>query len=317
MSQFKSVTTCFVSVVMAIASSHGQTITSSTEPYGGIRSLVVSVSPAESVSGRAYSFNAVEINLSTPGISFRVSPPNTSGGKEVQTQKTKDFANQIGNSAVVAINTSFFEYNAFNQFLGAPYASNLTGVSVSGGIGVSAFETNHPSALNISSDNVATFITTGVSGGYTNTQGISLYNTIGLNGPALLVDNGAVNTFIATDGQSANKYPGVALFNSGSGSQRLVLLASSSITFKEMAAGFQFLATGGTNLNAMFLDGGGSTSFYLRDPSSNNLGALVDSSRLVGSSLAVIYTIPEPATSFLFLCGALIVFFRYSRIRAN
>ena len=288
-----------IAITIAIAVPAGAETVVTIDRYPGIQSVSVTAAD-DPVWGRTYSYSAIRIDLSTPGLSFRVSPK--AGSQETMTQTTKAFANGFGNSAKVAINTSYFSYNSFLQLFGQPYATNLDAVSVSAGAHVSPFDSSFPNGLDISSANVATIVT-GAAGGYSNNQGISLYNTIGFHDQNLLVTNGVVNSALASNNQN-DKYPGIGLYTQ-SGKQYLLLLASSDIYWNEMASGFQYLSNNATSLNAMFLDGGGSTSFYLRDPNTNSLGALVDSSRLVGSSLAVLYTapVPEPTAACLFLGG--------------
>ncbi len=276
-----------------------QTVTT-TNPYIGVEHKQVSLSAGESVNNRAHSYHAIVIDLTAPGLSFKTSPGNGAASSDVLTQRTRDFVNQ--ENAQIGINANFFAFDGVSQFFGTPYNTTLTGAAASNGSAVSNFEASHPNALNISATNVATFITTGLDGSVNNTQGIPLHNAIGFNGPGLLINNGGANP---SAGDTANAFPGVALTND----QRLILLASSSISHKEMIAAFQFLAGDTTGLYGHFLDGGGSTSLYLRDPDTNNLNALVDSTRLVGNSLVVFaQPIPEPGTLGLLVgCAGLVL----------
>lgn len=285
-----------------------------TNPYLGVERLAVSVTAANSATGRAYSYNAFRINLSAPGLSFRTSPNNGSAANEVTTQRTSDFVQQ--QNAQIGINANFFDYNGFADFFG-PYTSGLLTVAVSNGVGVSPFDTNHPNALNISASNVATFVTGGVVGGYGNAQNLTLYNTIGFNGSGLLYSSGTVSSFLkglATSGTygTLDRFPGVGLYTAPDSTQRLILLASDSINSWEMIKAFEYLSAGGSGLSAMTLDGGGSTSLYFRDPFNNNsLTALNASNRYVGNSLAVFAApVPEPATWIGIAAGGIVLLIR-------
>jgi hypothetical protein len=265
-----------------------QTVTA-TNPYIGVEHKQVSVSAAQSVNNRAHSYHAIIIDLTAPGLSFKTSPGNGAATGDVLTQRTRDFVNQ--ENAQIGINANFFAFDGVSQFFGTPYNTTLTGAAASNGSAVSNFESGSPNALNISAGNVGTFITTGLDGTVNNTQGIPLHNAIGFIGPGLLINNGEVNP---SAGNDTNRFPGVALTND----QRLILLASTSISHREMIAAFQFLAGDTTGLYGHFLDGGGSTSLYLRDPDTHGLNALVDSTRLVGNSLIVFaQPIPEPSSA--------------------
>lgn len=288
----RGLVTALMIFILTAGAARAQTVTT-TNPYLGVEHKQVSVSAGQSVNNRAHSYHAIVIDLSAPGLSFKTSPGNGAAADDVLTQRTSDFVNQ--ENAQVGINANFFVFDSVSQFFNTPYNTPLTGAAASNGSAVSTFETSHPNALNISASNVATFLTGGVDGTLNNTQNITPYNAIGFNGPGLLINNGDANP---SAGDTANAFPGVALTND----QRLILLASSSISHQEMIAAFQFLAGDTTGLYGHFLDGGGSTSLYLRDPDTNNLSALVGSTRLVGNSLIVFaQPIPEPGTAAVLL----------------
>jgi hypothetical protein len=113
-------------------------------------------------------------------------------------------------------------------------------------------------------------------------------------------------------GANQNAYPGIGLTSD----QQLILLGSSSISWTEMVSAFQYLSNNDSGLTATFLDGGGSTSLYLRDPSSGNLDALVGSTRYVGNSLVVsAVAVPEPGSLLLVVAGFLgvLIFLRTAK----
>lgn len=275
--------------------SHAQTVVT-TNPYLGVAHKQVSLTTAQSESGRAHSYNAFIIDLSAPGISFKTSPGLAGQPGRVRTQRTRDFVNQEG--AQLGINANFFEFqsNVFNFGGTLPYDTDLINAAASNGNLVNTFAANGSVALNISEDNVATMLTGGVGGTTDNAQGISLYNTVAPNGTSLLVNNGTIN---ASPTGGANRRTGLAI----TGVQELIMLTSESLNFFEMGSAFLFLSGNDMSMQGTALDGGGSTSMYLRDPISGNLNALAASDRTVGNSL-VVFAIPEPGSALLIFLAA-------------
>ena len=279
-----------------------------TQPFAGITHIVrVDTSP------RALHIHIVQIDLSTPGLRFVLSPP--AGSREVTRETTAAFLTR--QRAQVAINGHFF----------LPFPSTdadawLIGLAASEGRVFSAFETPEQSyalvadapALNIDRQNRASIVHRDSTkpGGLHVMESVELWTTVA--GAAQIVTNGAVTIPAYKDEQHPNGVltPGGPRNYSNANSWYDVVTARSAIGLSEdnrTLTLFTVDAGGGSNgmrvgevaamlvkdygvRNALNLDGGGSTSLAMTDPATGVISLVNTSSdnpagRSVASSLAV------------------------------
>jgi hypothetical protein len=133
-----------------------------SQPYRGVTRIV-----RTETQPRPENMNIVEIDLTDPGIHFKLSPanppsPNTYSN-ETQVQTTLAYMNQEG--AQLAVNVHFFDFPANNNG-----GTNLTGIAASMGNVYSAFDPNpvlsyaivpNSPALNIAANNQAAIVQRG------------------------------------------------------------------------------------------------------------------------------------------------------------
>jgi exopolysaccharide biosynthesis protein len=264
-------------------------------------------------SPRSLSMNIVQIDLRTPGIRFRLTPPG--GSREAVRQTTLAFLNQ--QRAQVAINSHYF----------LPFPSTepdvtLIGLAASDGNVYSAFEApaqayailrNAP-AINIDESNRASVVhrDPGDANGKQVLEKITLWNVVA--GSAQIVTNGVRTIPVYSDEQ----HPDGALTPGGPGNysnskswydalnartaigltrggRTLILFTvdraggSLGMSVGEVA---ELLINDYGVHDALNLDGGGSTSLAMEDPVTHS-GKLINVSsdnpngRAVGSNLAV------------------------------
>ena len=218
---------------------------------------------------RPLSINVVEIDLSAPGLDFRVTPRGPSpqpiyGGipDETIAQTTRQFLDQQGGQ--LAINASFFAAIHSGGW------TNDLGLAVSNGDAYSPWEsyffsndTTFTSALNITSDHQASIITAPTSrptGFETNPPGVPLYNTV--TGSHRLLSGGA-NVAPSPGADAVTQLqPRTAV--GVTGDNKLLLMTvdgrqpgfSEGVTLVELAN----LLAGYGAVNAINLDGGGSST---------------------------------------------------------
>ena len=233
----------------------------------------------------------VQIDLKTPGIRFKVSPP--AGGREVVRQTTVDFVRR--EHAQVGINAHFF----------LPFPSDdpeawVIGLAASDGRVYSAFEypeqdfaiVDNAPALNIDRRNHATIVHRDLrrADGRHVREPVALWNTVA--GSAQIVSNGSrsVPPLAWYEALAARTAIGVSrdgrvltLFTvDGRGD-------SEGMRVSEVA---DLLVRDYRVWSALNLDGGGSTSLAMEDPATHevrllNTTAGTAGERAVGSSLAV------------------------------
>jgi exopolysaccharide biosynthesis protein len=299
-----------------------------SQPYRGITLIHRS-----ETSPRPENMNIVEIDLTDPGIQFKLSPatppsPNTFGS-ETSVQQTLAYMNQ--QQAQMAVNISYFDNPPQSNG-----GTNITGIAASEGNVFSAFDPapvlnyailpNAP-AINIDIHNHATIAQRGATDTSlmdSSNNPVAAYNTF--SGSAQIITNGANSIPV---GLPPRPGPGnVSFYNdqitartaaglSQDGNTLFLFTVdvaggSQGMTINEMA---NFMISQYGVYNALNLDGGGSTSLALLDPFSN-VGSLVNaqsngaSARAVGASLAI-FAVPEP-TSFavVFAVGGFLVLAR-------
>ncbi|MDZ4818136.1 MAG: phosphodiester glycosidase family protein [Planctomycetota bacterium] len=290
-------------LMTAAVSSVGTAAASQTmeEPFIGVRHYQeVLISP------RPLFINVVEIDLSAPGLSFKVTPrgpapqPDVGGQlQETQLQTTRAFADQQGMQ--VAINTSFFSAEL------AGWANNL-GLTASNGDKYSPWQppwdVGFDDALNITSSNQAAIVTMpgSIPTGFETNPTVPLYNTV--TGSHRLLNNG---TNVAAPPSSDNLtqiHPRTAV--GVTSNNKLIMMTvdgrqngfSEGVNLVELANLMQ--SYGATN--AINLDGGGSTTMamnYYGDTTSTGASRVtqlvnspggpsnVSSERAVGANLGV------------------------------
>ena len=253
-----------------------------SEPFVGVRHIHrVTTVPRE------LDMQLLEIDMSAPGLDFLVTPSNFAAPGETVAQTTRAFLEQQG--AQIAINGAYSHYVSGNNM-------EIEGLAVTNGFVYSTFEQFRLDALNISSDNVATIIQSLHGSGIFHSPESSLYNVVG--GDARVVTDGA-NTANPDD---FNLHPRTAAGVTAAG--KLLLLTvdgrnpghSRGVSTPELAE----LMIGFGALNAINLDGGGSTTMVFADPTPRIVNVPVGvnnvpgSERAVGNNLAI-FAQPNPA----------------------
>jgi hypothetical protein len=301
------------------ACSVAQAATVVTHPYLG-----VTVTKRTETSPRAEKMNIVQIDLTAPGIRFKLTPAD--GTRETVRQTTLDFLNR--EQSQLAINGHFFL-----PFPSSDATANVVGLAASNGNVYSAFEPQpiavgfteqnyaiipYAAALNLDAENNACIVhrDPACADNRHVLEPVTLYNT--LSGSAQIV-TGGVNTVPVykdaahPEGQlisngiysNGNSWYSLADARSVIGLTRdnktLVLFTvdkaegSFGMTPGEIA---DLLVSDYGVYNALNLDGGGSTSLAMADPVTHagsllNVSADNPMGRSVGSNLAI-FALPVP-----------------------
>ncbi|HMJ86841.1 MAG TPA: phosphodiester glycosidase family protein [Vicinamibacterales bacterium] len=292
-------------------------ITLVSQPFAGITYI-----DRTETSPRAVHMHIVQVDLSAPGLRFKLSPP--SGGREVIRQSTLDYLAQEG--AQVAINAHFFL-----PFPSPDREAWLIGIAASEGRVYSTFEAPEQSfalvrdaaALNIDRENHAAIVHRrlrrgfggqGADDGTEVVEPVTLWTTVSGSAqivtdgvktvpgykdaahPEALLDQGGPGTF-----SNQKSWYDVATARTAIGLSRdgrtLTLFTvdvrggSDGMRVGEVA---DLLMADYGVWNALNLDGGGSTSMAMEDPATHVRSMVNVSSdrdnpggRSVGSSLAV------------------------------
>jgi len=238
-----------------------------TYPFQGIRHI-----HRTDTIPRNLSIHIVEIDLKAPGIGFRLTPPSAQYPNRTLHQTTRNFL--IEQNAQLAINGGFF---AYTPPPGAPY-TRMVHLAVSNGVGYAPFEGAEP-AINMGRNNVTTVVTrdTSVPPGYATTPAVDLWNAVG------------GNEYIVFNGQNTANWnelhprtaAGVTADN------KLLLFTvdgrnpghSGGMTTPEMAN--MLISYGATH--AINLDGGGSTTLVMADPTARVVNVPVGVSNVPGT----------------------------------
>jgi len=279
-----------------------------TQPYAGITYIDrVEVSP------RPLHLHVAQIDLTAPGVRFKVSPPG--GSREVVRQTTLEYLKAEG--AQLAINAHFFL-----PFPSSDREAWVIGLGASEGRVYSAFEapeqdfalvTDAP-ALNIDAENHASIVhrDPADAGGRRVVESVALWNVVA--GSAQIVTNGVATVPVYRDTAHVDGLlkPGGPNSYSNEKSWYEVATARTAIGLsrdRRMLTLFTVDVGGGSEgmrlgevaavlikdyavWDALNLDGGGSTSMALEDPQTH-VAAIVNASsdnsagRSVASSLAV------------------------------
>lgn len=315
-------------------------------PYLGVTRITDTLSfaaPADQTAGTGLGahvakVNLLRIDLTAPGIGFKVSPDNGAAAGETRTQTTLGFMNQ--EHAQLAVNAHFFNLTNAN----AAVNTTLTGFAASNGTVYSSFEpaplantllpyalTANSPALNISATNIARILGPGATS-ESLAGGVLPYNAV--SGSAQVITNGlkslpSLVSAVTGPGQILAKtvppFSGAPLGNwytdQIAGRTAMGLSADNKTLFI-----FTADAAGGSNgmtvseeadyllgqgvYNLLNMDGGGSTTLAMVDPKTHVAGVIngVSSQRFVGTSLAIFASpVPEPSGVVLMLAGGMLL----------
>ena len=287
-----------------------------SQPYVGITYI-----DRTETSPRAVHMRIIQIDLTAPGVRFKLSPP--AGGREVVRQTTLEYL--VQERAQIAINAHFF----------LPFPSDdreawLVGIASSEGVVFSGFETpaqafalvKDAAGLNIDRANHAAIVHRSASHADAShvREEVELWTTV--SGSSQIVSNGVKTVPVYVDAQ----HPDAALMPGGPGgfsnekswydavtARTAIGLSRDARTLTlftvDVRGGSEGMRVGEVAdllmadyavWNALNLDGGGSTSMAMEDPVSHNRSIVNVSSdnpagRSVGSSLAVFASpIPKP-----------------------
>src|SRR5262249_35091023 len=242
-------------------------------------------------SPRTLSMNIVQIDLTAPGLSFKLSPPgvSTPHGRETIRQTTLNYLNQ--EHAQIAVNTHFFL-----PFPSSDTDANLIGFGASNGNVYSAFENpeqsyaivNNAPAINIDQSNHGSIVTSNLSDPNHKqvNEAVNIWNAV--SGSAQIVTNGVTTipqyidashpNALLTPGSPSNYSNSNSWYNlpRGRTAMRLSQDGNTLTIFRVDQAGGSGGMTGGEVAdmlrtdygvyNALNMDGGGSTTLAMLDP---------------------------------------------------
>jgi Phosphodiester glycosidase/PEP-CTERM motif len=317
-----------LTLAAVLASPAAHALTTVTTPYLGI---TYTTRLGENVGGRTVNMRVLQIDLSAPGIGFKLT--GAGGSLDTVRQSTLGFLNQ--ENAQFAVNSHFFL-----PFPSTSSDANLVGFAASQGSIISGFEapvqsyaivTNAP-AINIAPNNSASIVHAdpNAAGGRGILENVTLGNSFA--GSAQIITNGVVSIpeykdathpdGLLTPPGPANYSNANSWYNLFNARNAIGLSANNSklvIFTVDNAGGSQGLQVGQVAnimlndygvFNALNMDGGGSTTLAMRDPLTG-LGSIANTpsdttpgGRLSGSNLAIFaIAVPEPTTYALMLLG--------------
>lgn len=221
---------------------------------------------------RLLDVNIVEIDPHAPGIQFLVTPSNGGSAGETFAQTTRSFVNQY--QVQVGVNASFFASASGGNL-------DVQGLSASRGDIYSTFQADRLVALNISQDNLASIITSTTGSGNAHSPASALYNAVG--GNELIVANGVS---VAGD---LSLHPRTAAGVTADGKILLVTVDgrlpghSLGVQTPELA---ELMIRFGA-VDAINLDGGGSTTLVFADETPRLVNVPSGEERAVGNNLGV------------------------------
>ena len=247
---------------------------------------------------RAVHMHVVQIDLTAPGLRFKLSPP--AGGREVVRQTTLDFLTQ--EHAQVAINAHYFL-----PFPSAGREAWVIGIAASDGLVYSAFESPEQDyallkdapAVNIDQHNHAAIIHRGSDERHA-AEPVTLWTT--LAGSAQIVTRGAASIPDLEWYRAAQARTAIGLSQDGRTLTLFTVDKSGGSEGLQVGEVADVLRRDYGVWDALNLDGGGSTTMALEDPVTGTASMVNASSdkdpvagRQVGSSLAVFARpIPDP-----------------------
>jgi hypothetical protein len=271
-----------------------------THPFAGVTHI-----QRTQATPRPLSMHIVEIDLKAPGVRFLVTPQR--GPLDTIKETTRQFLAQ--QHAQIAVNAHYFE--PWPAPSPDPGAADLVGLAASNGHVYSPFEGHPPKpyalqpnapGLNLGARNNASLVHRNMSDptGHTAAGPVALYNAVAGNEQIL---TGGVNTAGAGSWDNTlNPHTAIGLAPNG----LLVLFTvdgrqpgvSEGMTTREVA---DLLRNDYGVTDAINLDGGGSTTLCMADPTPHVVnipvgnGNVPGTERAVGSNLAVFANTPEPA----------------------
>jgi hypothetical protein len=238
-----------------------------SEPFLGVTLYSIT-----QTSPRPLNIRLIEIDLTNPGLRFRVSPydPGLPNGDETITQTTRQYVDE--QSAQIGINASFYRL----ENGGEARPTNNNGIVVSDGDAYSPWDSTGQVGFNITQANIASIITAPSSrptGYETNPAGAALFNAVAGSDRLLNAGTNVAPADNTTPGHFLNLNPRTAM---GLAPGNKLLLAtidgrragfSEGMYLREVA---DLLKSYGAT-DAVNLDGGGSTTMamdYYRDGAS-------------------------------------------------
>ncbi|MCE5340250.1 MAG: phosphodiester glycosidase family protein [Planctomycetaceae bacterium] len=249
---------------------------------------------------RLLSMHILIIDLQEQGISFRATPSNgPSLPGETNCQTTSGFLESC--NAQMAINANFFYYAPADQWA----TTDVLGYAASNGTVYSIFSTGWEQAINISQDNIASFIEPLYPGGtgsglFHKPTNVSIYNAVG--GMPTILRNSQI--FQSSDSIATALHPRTAIGITNEGKLVLFVVdgrqSGLSLGMTTMEVGEVLLGFG--VVDAVNLDGGGSSTMVLADPEVRIVNSPSDGTeRIVGNHLAVFADIaPSKPSVFVY-----------------
>lgn len=291
-------------VLVTVSSAFGGIV--SSQPFIGITHHQLTKAYNEPSNSPTFSYprelaiHVIEIDVTAPGVAFRMQPSNGALPGEVTRATTRGFVNSI--NAQIGINGDFYDTNPPYPSQGGQFFTDVVHAGASNGDQYSP-NNGGESIFNINVLNQPRIVQ--ANGPSTNVEGIPLYNAIG--GNQRILTAGAVTAPNDTYTNTLNPHTAIAVNQDRT---RVFLMAvdgrqgnfSGGMRTTEMANLFlQFGAW-----DAINVDGGGSTTMVMDDSNDSIQNARIINSpsdgatpqqagteRLVANSLAVFAT-PNP-----------------------
>lgn len=313
-------------IFAACFSAAADAVTTISNPFLGI---TYTTRIGENVGGRNVNMRIFDIDLTAPGLAFKMTSP--SGTLDTVRQSTLGYLNQ--EHAQIAVNAEFFL-----PFPSTSTNANLVGFAAANGNIYSPFEsptqsyaivTNSP-AINIAPNNTASLLhddPTQADGKYT-LENVAIGNAFA--GSAQIVTNGTVTIpyykdathpdgLLTPNATYSNNNSWYNLFNARTaiglnqdGSHLVIFTVDNAGGSRGLSVGqvANILVSDYGVYNALNMDGGGSTTLAMSDPLTG-IGSILNTpsdstpgGRLQGSNLAIFaMPVPEPESYAMLLVG--------------
>ena len=251
--------TAAAAMALAGATSAAFAATTTTTPFRGVIHHE-RVEPAGVVAPRQVVMHILEINLADPYVDFLTTPDNGAAPGEFTAQTTSQFAQEHGTQ--IAINGDYFQFVSYGPN-GEIYRT-VTNLAASNGQLISPWGSNNTrhGAINISASNVATLVRppSDGAGTYVTVPSLTPYNAIG--GNDRMINNGNILTTDTTiHPRTVMGYKGTTLYlftvdgRQPGWSEGMTLVEIANLLKNEYGV-----------THALNLDGGGSTTLVMADP---------------------------------------------------